>query len=280
MAKNISEIEFTVFDLETTGLEPGSGDRVIEIAAVRLKAGQILREFQSLVNPGRKSISPAAFAVNQISHQMLREAPQISEVMPLFLDFISDSCLASYNAQFDFDFLSSELRLVKKQLPGGLQIVDILTMARRMLHGLERYALGFVANYLRINSLQEHRALSDAHLAAEVFNRISSNLVKKGIVDFEQFVSLFGLSSQMLENINSAKIARIQEALDLGISLKIRYLSRYNTEFTEREVIPRAIKHDKHQTYLVGYCNLRNQERTFSVKNILHLEMGTPSQIS
>jgi len=130
MAKNISEIEFTVFDLETTGLEPGSGDRVIEIAAVRLKAGQILREFQSLVNPGRKSISPAAFAVNQISHQMLREAPQISEVMPLFLDFISDSCLASYNAQFDFDFLSSELRLVKKQLPGGLQIVDILTMAK------------------------------------------------------------------------------------------------------------------------------------------------------
>lgn len=274
MAKSISEIEFTIFDLETTGLEPESGDRIVEIAAVRLRDKQRLKVFQSLVNPGNRKISSGAFAVNQISQDMLKGAPNISELMPKFLDFISGSCLASYNAPFDFGFLSSELRLIKKQLPSDLQIVDILTMAKSLLPHLDRYSLGIVAKTVGIDSIQEHRALSDVQITIEVFNYLNRLLIKKGIADFEQFVSLFGLNSQLLNNINNAKIARIQEALDLGVSLKIRYLTRHNAEFTERDVIPRAIIQDKNQTYLVGYCNLRKQERTFRIKNILHLEMG------
>ena len=277
MSKSIGEIEFTIFDLETTGLDPGSGERIVEIAAVRLRADQRLGTFQSLVNPGNRAISPAAFAVNRITPDMLRDAPSIYEVLPKFLDFISDSCLAAYNASFDFAFLSSESRLIKKQLPEELQIVDILIMAKRMLPHLERYALWFVANHLSIDSIQEHRALSDVQLTIEVFNHLHSSLIKKGIVDFEQFVSLFGLNSKLLDNIKNAKIARIQEAIDLGVSLKIKYLARHNTEFSEREVIPRAITQSRNQTYLVGYCNLRKQERTFKIENILHLEMGTPS---
>ena len=249
----------------------------MEIAAVRLRADQRLGTFQSLVNPGNRAISPAAFAVNRITPDMLRDAPSIYEVLPKFLDFISDSCLAAYNASFDFAFLSSESRLIKKQLPEELQIVDILIMAKRMLPHLERYALWFVANHLSIDSIQEHRALSDVQLTIEVFNHLHSSLIEKGIVDFEQFVSLFGLNSKLLDNIKNAKIARIQEAIDLGVSLKIKYLARHNTEFSEREVIPRAITQSRNQTYLVGYCNLRKQERTFKIENILHLEMGTPS---
>ena len=277
MSKSISEIEFIIFDLETTGLDPGSGERIVEIAAVRLRADQRLGTFQSLVNPGNRAISPAAFAVNRITPDMLRDAPSIYEVLPKFLDFISDSCLAAYNASFDFAFLSSESRLIKKQLPEELQIVDILIMAKRMLPHLERYALWFVANHLSIDSIQEHRALSDVQLTIEVFNHLHSSLIEKGIVDFEQFVSLFGLNSKLLDNIKNAKIARIQEAIDLGVSLKIKYLARHNTEFSEREVIPWAITQSRNQTYLVGYCNLRKQERTFKIENILHLEMGHPA---
>jgi predicted DNA-binding transcriptional regulator YafY len=101
-------------------------------------------------------------------------------------------------------------------------------------------------------------------------------IIQKGVIDFEQFISLFGLSSQLLNNINNIKVARIRQALDLGVSLKIKYLSGHNAELTEREVIPREIIQDKNQIYLVGFCNLRNQERTFRIANILHLEMGTP----
>ncbi len=296
MLKNINEIEFSVFDLETTGLTPESGDRIVEIAAVRLrhkhkhKHKQRLEVFQSLVNPGERRISPAAFVVNQITPEMLKDAPDISEVMPSFLDFISESCLAAYNAPFDFAFLSSESNLINCRLPERLQIVDILIMAKRMLPGLGSYSLGFVAKTLGIDSLQKHRALSDAQLAAEVFNRLNSTLIGKGVVDFEQFVSLFGLNSQLLDNINSAKIAQIQRALDLGVSLKIRYLSGAGAKLTEREVIPKAIiqkggairdyratekEYDVSKgVYLVGFCNLRRQERTFRIDNILNLEIG------
>ncbi len=273
MPEDVNGIEFTVFDLETTGLEPESGDRIIEVAAVRMKAGHRLSVFHSLVNPGQKELSPAAFAINHISRQMLKDAPPISEVMPAFLEFISGSCLAAYNASFDFSFLSSESDLISLPLPEGLQVVDILIMARRTLPGLPRYALEFVARSLGMDAFQEHRALSDAQMTAEVFNRLKDMLIKKGIADFEQFLSLFGLNSRLLDNINNAKVARIQEALNLGMALKIQYLSHNNAEFTEREVIPRAIVQERNQVYLVGFCNLRKQERTFKIKNILHLEM-------
>ena len=279
MANNINEIDFTIFDLETTGLEPESGDRIVEIAAVRLRGKKRLGIFQSLVNPGQRVISPDAFMVNQISPEMFKDAPFIGEVLPRFLDFVSGSCLAAYNAPFDVGFLSSELGLMNSKLPQDLPIVDILIMAKRMLPGLARYSLGFVIKALGMDSIQEHRALSDVRITVEVFNRLNSILIKKGIVDFEQFVSLFGLNSQLLDDINNNKIARIQQALDLGVSLKIQYFTRRSAEFTEREVIPRYIIHDKNQIYLVGFCNLRKQERTFRITNILHLEIGTLSPL-
>lgn len=276
MPKNINDVEFTIFDLETTGLEPESGDRIVEMAGVKIRGKESLDIFQSLINPGKKRISPAAFAVNQISQETLRKAPSIEEIMPQFLDFISGTCLAAYNAPFDFSFLSSELKLIKQRLPEGIQIVDVLVMAKRLLPNFGRYSLEFVANSLDINSIQEHRALSDVKITLEVFNRLNIILIKKGIVDFDQYISLFGLNSKLLDNINSAKIARIQQALDLGITLKIKYLNRNNAEFTEREVVPRELTQGRNQVYLVGFCKLRNQERAFGLNNILHLEMGTP----
>ena len=280
MNKKISEIEFTVFDVETTGLEVESGDRIIEIAAVKIKDNKKVAEYQSLVNPGNRQVSPGAFAVNQISADMLKHAPDIHKVMPAFLNFISGSCLAAYNAAFDLRFLSSALKLINKQVPEELQVVDVLKMARRMLSGLESYSLWFVANRLGINRVQEHRALSDVKMTLEVFQKFNAILTKNNIVNFEQYVSLFGLNSKLLENINNTKIACIQRALDLGVSLKIKYLAGHNAEFTEREVVPKEIIQDKNHTFLVGFCNLRNQERTFNIKNILHLEMGIPSRMA
>jgi len=279
MARNINNVEFTIFDLETTGLEPEAGDRIVEIAGIRMKGKESLGVFQSLVNPGKRMISTAAFTVNQINQEMLREAPSIDEIMPKFLDFISGSCLAAYNASFDLSFLSSELKLINKQLKEGTQIVDILVMAKRLLPNFQRYSLEFIANSLGIDSIQEHRALSDVKITLEVFKRLKIILSQKGIVDFDQFVSLFGLSSRLLDNINNAKISRIQQALDLGVTLKIKYLNRNNAEFTEREVIPQAVTQGRNQLYLVGFCKLRNQERTFGINNILHLEMGAPFRL-
>ena len=272
MSKSIDETEFTIFDTETTGLEPVSGDRIIEIAAIRFKGDAKIAAFQSLVNP-RRPVSEAAFQVNRISQEMLKDAPAIDAVMPGFLKFIQDSCLCSYNAGFDLEFLNNELKMLGKNALQGFVVLDILKMARRLLPGLERYALWFVAERLGLKARQMHRALSDVELTLGVFKMLKEILRDKGIVDFTYFSNLFAINRDFLENINAKRISQIQEAIGLGAKLKIKYLSSSGVEVTEREVIPTEIRQENSRSYLVGYCCLRNDERTFRIDGILHLEL-------
>jgi DNA polymerase III epsilon subunit family exonuclease len=253
-------------------LEPESGDRIVEIAGIRFKGHEKIADFQSLINPGRP-ICEAAQRVNKITPEMLQGAPTIDVIMPQFLSFIKNSCLCSYNATFDLEFLNNELKLMNESALEDTLVIDILKMARRLLPGLERYALSFVAGTLGIKLEQKHRALSDVELTLGVFNRLNAILKTKEIFDFRNFFSLFGLTFNLLEDINSQKIAKIQEALGLGVKLKIRYLSNSSAQVTEREVIPKEIRKDKNNLYLVGFCCLRNEERSFRIDGILHLEI-------
>jgi DNA polymerase III epsilon subunit family exonuclease len=272
MQSNIDEVDFTIFDTETTGLEPESGDRIVEIAAVRIKGDKKMDIFQSLVNPHRP-ISPAAFAVNKITTQMLKDAPDMAVVIPKFLTFIRGSCICSYNANFDLGFLHYELKLNGRELPKDIIIVDMLKMARRLLPGMESYALWFVADKLGIRMKQEHRAFSDVELALSVFSKLKKTLSDKGITDFQNFSNLFSIQTQLLDNLNNQKLTQIQEAMDLGVKLKIRYISSSEARVSERQVIPKEIRQEQKYTYLIGHCCLRNEERTFRIDNILHLEI-------
>ena len=87
MTDDINELEFTVFDTETTGLNPAAGDRIVELAGLRVKGQARIAKFDCLVNPHR-AISEGAFAVNKITSEMLQNASGIEDVMPKFLEFI------------------------------------------------------------------------------------------------------------------------------------------------------------------------------------------------
>ncbi|MFA5286850.1 MAG: 3'-5' exonuclease [Candidatus Omnitrophota bacterium] len=189
MSKDIDEIEFTIFDTETTGLDPKSGDRIIELAAVRFKGENRIAEFQSLVNSGYP-VSLGAFSVNKISVDMLVAAPKPQEAIPKFLDFVQGSCLCCYNADFDLGFLNNELKILGLVQIRDIPVVDVLKIARMVLPGLERYALWFVAENLGIKVKQEHRALSDVELTLGVFYRLKEIIKVKGIVDFDKFLEL------------------------------------------------------------------------------------------
>lgn len=268
---NLDDIEITIFDTETTGLEPASGDRIVELAGIRFKGDKKIASFSSLVNPQRP-ISPAAFAVNRITPQMLSGAPTIDAVLPKFLDFIKGSCILSYNAAFDMGFLNNELKIIGRQLEEDAVVVDILKMSRRLLPGLERYALWFVAERLGISAPQEHRAFSDVEMTVEVFKRLKELLRQKELADFATFSALFSLNSRAVNDINNQKLAEIQRAMDLKVKLKIKYLSSSGAEVSEREVIPKEIRQENNRSYLVAYCCLRQDERTFRIDGILHLE--------
>ena len=271
MNKAIEEIEFTIFDTETTGLEPCTGDRVVEIAAIRFRGQERISSFETLINPQR-AISEAAFQVNRITEAMLKNAPLAQETVPRFLRFIEGSCLCSYNAGFDIEFLNNELSLIGKDNLSGFLAVDILRMAKRLLPGLERYALWFVAEKLGIETQQKHRALADVELTLSVFYKLEEILRAKGILGFDNFLSLFAINRDFLKNIVDQRVACIQEAINLGSRIKIKYLSSSGAAISEREVIPKEIKQENSRSYLVGHCCLRNQERTFRIDGILHLE--------
>lgn len=272
MNKHIDEIEFTIFDTETTGLEPELGDRVIEIAGIRFRREEVIATFESLVNPCRE-IPESSQNINHITTQMIESAPTMDKIMPSFLEFIKGSYLCAYNASFDLNFLQNELKILKMPPLLDTVVIDLLKMSKRLLPGLSRYALGAVAENLNIKIDSPHRALDDARTSFEIFRRLRKILLDKGIIELSNFLQLFALNDKYTEDLNNQKVSRIQEAIDLGVKLKIRYLSRKDAEVSEREVIPKEIKQEKQQYYLVGYCLLRNEERTFSLDGILHLEI-------
>ncbi|NOY13046.1 MAG: 3'-5' exonuclease [Deltaproteobacteria bacterium] len=158
-----------VFDTETTGLSPRYGHRIIEIGAVKLSGETIVDEFHSLIDAG-VVISPQAQAVHGISRAMLRGQPRPEEVFFDFHNFIGQSLLVAHNAPFDLRFLRAEFGLLGFGLAN--QVECTLKLSRKYLSDLSNYRLETVYRHLGgvvDDSVQRHRALDDARMAAFVW---------------------------------------------------------------------------------------------------------------
>ncbi|MCX7926635.1 MAG: exonuclease domain-containing protein [Candidatus Omnitrophica bacterium] len=269
--REISEVEFTIFDTETTGLSPRQGDHIIEIAAQRFQGDSPIKEFSSLINPGAGIINKAV-SINHISQDMLVDAPSCKEVIPAFIDFVRDSCLCAYNLPFDIMFLEAELESIGGIFPSNIALIDILTMARKLLPQLPSYSLANVAAYLGIKEEQKHRAMSDVVLTRKIFNIFWKMLTEKGINQFNQLVSLFSLPRNLLNDLVAQKIAEIQEAIDQNRVITIQYFSRTKADVSIREVVPKKIEQNERGFFMVGFCKLRGQERIFRIDHILDIQ--------
>src|SRR5579875_2051188 len=132
--RSLDEIEFVVVDTETTGLRPGS-HRVIEVAGVRIRGGEVLGSYQSLLNPGvRVPLSITRFT--GISQEMVAAAPKSHEALPDFLSFVEGAIVVGHNVGFDIGFLSYEAQLLGWSFP--IDGLDTIPLARRFLPGLKR----------------------------------------------------------------------------------------------------------------------------------------------
>jgi DNA polymerase-3 subunit epsilon len=173
----LRDIEFVVVDTETTGLRPGS-DRVIEVAGVRLRNGEIIGSFQSLINPERR-IPSFIVKFTGITPEMLVDAPKAAEILPDFLQFIEGAVLVGHNLSFDLNFLAREAQLLGQAFPD--EGLDTIPLARRLLPGLKRFKLDMVANYLKIPASNRHRAMGDTQVTAAVFLRLLERAEQEGI---------------------------------------------------------------------------------------------------
>ncbi len=175
--KHLDEVDFIVLDTETTGLRPGP-DRVIEVAGIRLRGGEVVDSFQSLLNPGRR-LPPFIVQFTGITQEMVAKAPSASEIFPDFLRFIDGAILVGHNLGFDIGFLSHEARLLDAAFP--LDGLDTIPLARRFLPGLRRFKLDMVAEHLKIPAANRHRALGDAKVTAAIFLRLLTLAKQQGI---------------------------------------------------------------------------------------------------
>jgi DNA polymerase III subunit epsilon len=179
-SRPLAELACTVFDTETTGLDPAHGDEIIAIGAARIVNGRLLSSetFEALVDPGR-GISPASIEVHGITPDRLAGQPCIDEVLPRFWRFCEDTVLVGHNAAFDMRFLQM------KEAATGLKfeqpVLDTLLLAAVCQPSEDSQALEAVAARLGIEVIGRHTALGDALATAEVFLRLIPLLAAKGI---------------------------------------------------------------------------------------------------
>ncbi len=168
---------FTVFDVETTGLEARKGHRIIEIAGLRIDNGEIdeTRTFVSLVNPERE-IPWEAKQVNKISDEQVRLAPTIDQVLPKFLEFAQGSILVAHNATFDMSFLDCE----KEFCWGYVELPECLCTMRLSQTAFPQefgHSLDAVTRRLNLTKpIDRHRALPDVILTAHALLRMLEKL--------------------------------------------------------------------------------------------------------
>lgn len=172
------EKPIVMLDFETTGLSPAMGDRITEVAALRIVDGKVADRYVSLINCQAR----IPFFITQltgISQEMVDNAPPVSRVVPELLDFIGGDTLSAHNASFDEKFLKAEAeRLALSPRHAGL--VCSLKLSRRVFPGLASYKLGMLSGQLGIRFRSAaHRAESDAEVAAEVLIHIGRHLGSK-----------------------------------------------------------------------------------------------------
>lgn len=150
--------EFVAFDLETTGLSSRS-DRIIEIGAVVLKNGEEVDRFQTFVDPERP-LERKIVELTGITDEMLVGAPKIEDVLPKFLDFISDRVLVAHNSDFDTGFIRAECQRLGYDY--HYTATDTLILSQNLLPQLNKFKLNIVSNALSLPDFNHHRAADDA----------------------------------------------------------------------------------------------------------------------
>jgi DNA polymerase-3 subunit epsilon len=193
-----------MLDFETTGLSPDNGDRITEVAALRIVDGKIAERFVSLVNCNVR----LSFFITQltgITQAMVNAAPRASVVVPELLRFIGTDALSAHNAGFDAKFLLAESQRIG-MAPAHERLICSLKLSRRVFPGLASYKLGALASELGIRfKSMAHRAEADAEVSANLLLHIGRHLG-----------STYGfrtIDPQVLESVNKLSAAKVPDYL-------------------------------------------------------------------
>ncbi|MDP1720522.1 MAG: DEDD exonuclease domain-containing protein [Candidatus Nanopelagicaceae bacterium] len=251
----LSQTTFVVVDLETTGASPSMGAGITEIGAVKVRGGEIIGEFQTLVNPG--GTIPAFITVlTGITDAMVLDAPSMEEALPTFLEFMgsgNETILVAHNAPFDVGFLKASAAHQNYTWP-QYRVVDTARLARQVLlrDEVPNCKLGTLALFFNTQTSPTHRALDDARATVDVLHGLLERLGSFGVTTLDE---LTGFSTRISKAQREKKhlIASIpaapgvyifkgpkDEPLYVGTSRNLR--SRLRTYFTANETRKRILE--------------------------------------
>ncbi len=186
LGRPLRDITFCVVDLETTGASVQGGAMITEIGAVKVRGGELLGEFQTLVNP-HAQIPPFIAVLTGITNSMVAAAPPIESALPAFLEFAQGTVLVAHNAPFDIGFLKHFATAQGRPWP-GFEVVDTARLARRVItrDDAPNCKLSSLAIAFRSATTPNHRALSDARATVDVLHGLMERLGGLGVHTLEE----------------------------------------------------------------------------------------------
>src|SRR3989339_660328 len=178
-------LEVVIVDTETTGLDPQKGE-IIEIAAFRIKKGEIDDVFTSLINI-HQALPPEIIRLTGITDDMLLDGGEKRQVLEQFNEFIKDTPLMAHNVEFDIPFLNFHLNQQHRIFLNN-QLICTLRLSRKLLPNLASHRLSKLAEYFQIPTPVTHRATGDVEITYQIWQRMAEMLEKDGISTLEALV--------------------------------------------------------------------------------------------
>lgn len=235
------EKPIVMIDFETTGMSPDQGDRVTEVAALRIVGGAVVDRYVSLINCNIR-IPSFITQLTGITQAMVNSAPPATKVIPELLKFIGQDALAAHNASFDEKFLQAEShRLGLYSQHSGL--ICSVKLARRVFPGLDSYSLGRLAASLGIRFKgSAHRAEADSEVASAVMLHIAAHLGER--------YGIRSVAPHLLEQINKLSAAKVPAYLEkYMLPAAITTPSQVKNKKSKTAASPQKFRHYKGGIY-------------------------------
>ncbi len=231
---------FVCFDTETTGLKPAE-EEITEIAAVKVRNGEVLEEFQTYVNP-HKPIPANITELTGISDETVKDAPELSEALPQFLEFTGDLPLVAHNAGFDMAFIhrACERLGIEREFTS----IDTVEMCKILFPDMKRHKLDVMAKKLKVGPFDHHRASEDAAVLGRIYikllEKMQEELHATKISDINPLLAGLKAKTGSLKNLRRYHFIILAKN-QVGLKNLYKLISYSNLKyFNKKPIMPRS----------------------------------------
>jgi len=267
--QNVWEAPTAILDFETTGLSSAAGDRVVEVAILRLEGLDDTepQRFSSLINPGVPMPS-RAWQIHGIDDDMLVGAPLFAHLEDRIHHMVSDAVFVAHNAGFDLGFLKRECHRLGLEPPDIEQVVDTLPMARQRF-GFPQCGLGALASRMQVPLANHHRAMADVEATLGIYQTMleeidpDHTMTVSGLIAHVDGMRRDGLERRQLKS-------RLSKAASSGNRIEIDYthVAGPGALTTRRQITVQSFR----PPLVDAWCHLRDEPRIFRLDRIQRVE--------